>query len=233
MPEKLTLWVVIFAGLIDSINPCALGVLIFLSSVLLKVSPYKKMLIKLGIIYVLTVFFVYLLSGMGLIWFQGALIQAGLTGTIGVIVGGIVIILGLIELKDFFWYRKWVSLEIPQRYKNKIQQMSSTISVVGIITLGGFVAIVELPCTGGPYLAITALLARSFDTQAMFYLILYNLIIVVPLIVILVLIYFGASTLKLKKWRETNRKWMNLSMGLLMITLGIFLVLYYKLRWFL
>jgi len=88
-----------------------------------------------------------------------------------------------------------------------------------------------LPCTGGPYLAITAILAKSFDMQAFLYLLLYNVIFVLPLVVILVMIYYGATTLRLKKWRETQRKWMNLASGLLMIVLGMFLIFYYALGW--
>ena len=101
-------------------------------------------------------------------------------------------------------------------------------SIVGI---GGFVAMVELPCTGGPYLAITALLARSFDLRAFLYLVVYNVIFVLPLVAILVLIAFGSSTRTLKRWRQTNRRWMNLSMGTLMVGLGGFLVFYYAVGW--
>ncbi len=92
---------------------------------------------------------------------------------------------------------------------------------------------VELPCTGGPYLAITALLAKSFDIQAFIYLLIYNFIFVLPLLIILFMIYFGSSTLRLKQWRFRNRQWMNLSSGLLMIFLGALLIAYYRLEWYL
>ena len=62
-------------------------------------------------------------------------------------------------------------------------------------------------------------------------LLVYNLVFVVPLIVILLLIYFGASTARLKLWRQTQRKWMNLASGLLMIGLGVLLILYYQFAW--
>ena len=141
------------------------------------------------------------------------------------------IALGLIELKDFFWYGKGVSLEISTKHKEKIIALTEKISVLGIITIGAFVALVELPCTGGPYLAITAILAKSFDMQAMVYLLIYNGIFVAPLLAILLLIYFGSSTMRLKQWRQKKRKWMNLSSGLLMISLGTLLILYYQLGW--
>ena len=147
--------------------------------------------------------------------------------------GSFVIILGLIEIKDFFWYGKGISLEISPQYKEQLTQMVQRFSFFGIIVIGGFVAIVELPCTGGPYLAITAILAKSFDLQAFIYLCAYNFIFILPLLGVLILIYFGASTLKMKQWRIENRKWMNLASGILMISLGLLLIAYYQLGWYL
>lgn len=228
----LTLPIVLGAAIIDSINPCAIGVILFLSSVLLKVSAKKATLLTLGLVYIGTVYAVYMLSGLGLVWFQATLISQGYAEFVGVLVGLFVIGFGLIELKDFFWYGKGFSLEISAGNKEKLTLMAQNISVLGIIGIGGFVALVELPCTGGPYLAITAILAKSFDLQALIYLAIYNVIFVLPLVVILLMIYFGASTAIMKQWRQANRKWMNLATGLLMIFLGVFLVSYYQWGWF-
>lgn len=231
--EDLTLPIVLGAAVIDSINPCAIGVILFLSSVLLKVSTRKQLLLRLGAVYITTVYVVYTLSGLGLIWFQHTLIDAGLAESVGITVGVLVILLGLIELKDVFWYGKWISLEIAPRHRARMNDMAQRLSLLGVIAIGGFVAMVELPCTGGPYLAITALLAKSFDTRSLLYLLLYNFIFVLPLTIILLMIYFGSSTLVLKQWRQSGRKWMNLASGLLMIFLGILLIGYYRFGWFL
>jgi cytochrome c biogenesis protein CcdA len=161
MSEDLTWTLVSGAALVDSINPCALGVILFLSSALLRVSSRKDLLVKLGGIYITTVYVVYTLSGLGLIWFQYELIRKGFAEIVGVLVGVFVIVLGLIELKEFFWYGKGISLEITAEHKEKLVKMAENLSVIGIVSIGGFVALVELPCTGGPYLAITALLAKS------------------------------------------------------------------------
>ena len=231
MPDDLTFAIVLGAAVIDSVNPCAIGVILFLSSVLLKVASDKELLLRLGLIYIATVYVVYMLSGLGLVWFQHTLINKGYAELIGIIVGIFVILLGLIELKDFFWYGKGISLEISPKNKDKIVALTEKISVLGIITIGAFVALVELPCTGGPYLAITTILAKSFDLQALIYLLIYNGIFVAPLILILLLIYFGSSTMRLKQWRQEKRKWMNLASGMLMISLGALLILYYQLDW--
>ena len=232
MTEDLTWALVLGAAVVDSINPCAIGVILFLSSALLRVSS-RAILLRLGITYIITIYVVYMLSGLGLIWFQHVLISKGFAEITGIFVGVFVIILGLIEIKDFFWYGKGISLEISPRYKEQLTQMAQQFSFVGIIAIGGFVAIVELPCTGGPYLAITALLAQSFDLQAFIYLSVYNFIFILPLAGVLFLIYFGAATLKMKQWRLENRKWMNLASGILMISLGSLLIAYYQLGWYL
>jgi cytochrome c biogenesis protein CcdA len=227
--EDLTLALVLGAAAIDSINPCAIGVLLFLGSILLRVSSKKTLLLNLGFTYILTVYIVYTLSGLGLIWFQVTLIRYGFAESVGIIVGALVIVLGLIEIKDFFWYGKGISLEISPQHKEKLTKMAEKISWLGMISIGSFVAMVELPCTGGPYLAITAILAKSFDMKAFIYLLIYNVIFILPLLIIFLLLYFGTSTLKLKQWRQKHRKWMNLSSGLLMISLGILLIAYYQL----
>jgi len=231
--EDLTLGIVLGAAIIDSVNPCAIGVILFLSSALLRVSSKKKLLLYLGGVYIATVYVVYMLAGLGLIWFQHTLISQGFAEIVGVAVGGLIVFLGLIELKDFFWYGRGISLEIAPQYKEKLAKMAENFSLFGVMTIGGFVAIVELPCTGGPYLAITALLAKSFDQQAMIYLLIYNFIFVLPLMIIVLLIYFGASTLVIKKWRQEKRQWMNLASGLLMIFLGVLLIWFYQSGWYL
>ena len=231
MGEELTLAVVVGAAVIDSVNPCAIGVILFLASVLLRVSNRRAALIRFGSVYIATVFVVYMLSGLGLVWFQHALIQRGFTEWVGAGVGVLVIVLGLIELGDAFWHGRAPSLEISPRQRERLVRMSERVTLVGVVSIGAFVALVELPCTGGPYLAITALLARSFDLQAFLYLVIYNAIFVLPLVAILLLIALGFSTRSLKRWRQVNRKWMNLAMGTLMIALGSFLVLHYAVGW--
>jgi cytochrome c biogenesis protein CcdA len=224
----LTLGVVLVTALVDSINPCAIGVLLLLLGVLLKQAKNKMKMLKIATIYIVVVFIVYILSGIGLIWFQSFLIRAGFAKIVGTIVGALVIVGGLIEIKDFFWYGKGFSLMIPAKYSDKIKDKIEKISIGSAIFLGAFVAMVELPCTGGPYLAITTLLAKSFNSTAVMYLIIYNIIFVLPLVIIAALAYFGVKVAALKKWKKGSRKWMRLAAGIVMVLLGAFLIYYYQ-----
>jgi len=216
--------IVIITALVDSINPCAIGVLILLVTTLLTFHKNKHKMLAIGLIYIAVVYITYFLAGIGLLFFIQKL-QIG--EVLGVIVGTIVIILGLIEIKDFWWYGKGISLSIPARRAQEIKKYMEKVSVPMAIFLGFFVAAVELPCTGGPYLAITTLLAQvGFNAKVVSYLLLYNFIFVLPLLVILFLVYFGLNAKKIKDWKEGGKKWMRLSIGIIMILLGILLILF-------
>ena len=223
MVPDIRLTAVIVTALVDSINPCAIGVLILLISTLLSLSKDKKKMIFVGTIYILAVYITYFLAGLGLLT---VIQRLDIAEFVGIIVGALIIILGFVEIKDFFFYGKGFSLAIAPKYVEKIKSMSKKTTIPGAIGLGIFVAAVELPCTGGPYLAITALLSKNFDTRAVYLLLLYNFIFVLPLIIIVALAYWGTSIEKLKDWKTKYKKWMRLATGLLMIALGVLLILF-------
>ncbi len=223
MVVNIKLLTVITTALVDSINPCAIGVLVLLISSLLGISKNKHRMLAVGILYITIVYITYFLAGLGLLFFIQKFAIANIVGTI---VGVIIILAGLVEIKDFFWYGVGMSLHIPTKYVDTIKKYADKATIPGVIFLGFFVAAVELPCTGGPYLAITALLAKNFNIQAIWYLLLYNFIFVLPLIVIVFLAWLGTSVQSIKDWKMANRKWMRLAVGLIMIALGVLLILY-------
>lgn len=223
MAVNIKLATVIVTALIDSINPCAIGVLVLLISTLLGLSKDKGKMVRVGILYVTVVFVTYFIAGLGLLFFIQKLGVADLVATV---VGGVIILAGFIEMKDFFWYGQGFSLAIPPKMAIRIKKYMKKVTIPGVIFLGFFVAAVELPCTGGPYLAITALLAKNFDMVALWYLVLYNFIFVLPLIIIIIMAYYGTKMTAIKAWKTRYRKWMRLAIGLLLVGLGILLILY-------
>lgn len=214
---------VITTALIDSINPCAIGVLILLISTLLSLRANRKRMAIVGFIYIAVVYVAYFLAGIGLLIFIQKL---QIADELGWIVGLLVIAAGSVEIKDFFFYGKGFSLRIPPSQIERIKKYVKKTTIPGVIVLGMLVAAVELPCTGGPYLAITTLLARDFNVRAVYLLLLYNFIFVLPLIIIVCLAYFGINIAIVKTWKTKYRKWMRLATGLLMILLGILLILF-------
>lgn len=223
MIADLKFTTVIVTALIDSINPCAIGVLILLISTLLMLKDNKKKLLIVGGIYVLAVFVTYFLAGLGLL---SVIHHLQIGEMVGIMVGFLVIFLGFIEIKDFFWYGKGFSLTIPASQIERVKRYAKNVSIPGAIILGILVSAVELPCTGGPYLAIMTILADQFDLKAVWYLFIYNLIFVLPLVVIVVLAYFGTTALDITNWKDKYKKWMRLFIGLLMIALGVLLIMF-------
>jgi cytochrome c biogenesis protein CcdA/glutaredoxin len=219
---KLTLPAIISAALIDSINPCAFAVLIFLL-VYLSALGARRRILKVGFTYIIAIFIVYFLSGLGL--FQ--IIQTtGLTRIVYVVAAAIAIVAGLINVKDFFWYGKGITLAIPESKKPLIQKYVQQATIPAAVVLGFLVSMFELPCTGGVYLAILGLLSSKMSLAAgVPYLLLYNVIFVLPLFVILFLIYKGLPAERAEKWRLEKRKWMKLAIGVLMIALGVIMLL--------
>jgi cytochrome c biogenesis protein CcdA len=219
-----TMPVVIATAAVDSINPCAIGVLVLLLATLMGLSKNRHKMLLVGFIYITSVFVTYLAAGFGLLLFIQKL---NIAQPLSWFVGGLVIILGLIEMKDFFWYGQGISLRIPPRRAEQIKQYMKKVSIPGSIVLGIFVAAVELPCTGGPYLAITTLLAKiGFSWQVFWLLVFYNFIFVLPLLIILFMVYFGTHHKKIKAWKEKEKKWMRLFTGLVMVILGVLLILW-------
>lgn len=219
-----TLSLVVISAAIDSINPCAIGVLILMVSVVLSGKGSMKRLLTLGGLYIGAIFLTYLIAGLGLIYFLSS-VPLFVSEYLALFVGSIVIFAGILEIKDFFWYGKGFSLQIPPYFADKIHTFSKNVTVPGVILLGCFIAAVELPCTGAPYLAIITILSLNFDAYAMFLLVLYNIIFVLPLVVILLLVAGGVKLNTIKNWKSNNKGYMRLAIGIMLILLGWVLML--------
>jgi len=90
---------------------------------------------------------------------------------------------------------------------------------VSLIVLGALVALVELPCTGGIYLAILSLIADS-GVKGIFYLVLYNVVFVLPLILISYFVYHGVKVEAVNEWVQRNKRFMRLGAGIVMAGLA-------------
>lgn len=225
MLDLPTIGVVVTTALLDAINPCAIGVLILMISVILSGGNSTRRLLVLGGAYIFAVFATYLIAGIGLLYFFSE-IPIAIAEYLSIAVGLLVILGGILEIKDFFWYGKGPSLQIPHYFAKKIQEFSkSSKSIWGVMALGAFVAAVELPCTGGPYLAIISVLKADFNVWSAVLLVVYNILFVSPLIVILFMVAGGTKVSSVAKFKEESKGTMRLSMGLLLIALGWLLIL--------
>jgi cytochrome c biogenesis protein CcdA len=225
MLDLPTVGLVITSAAIDSINPCAIGVLILMVSVILGQGGSTRKLLVNGLAYIFAIFITYLLAGLGLVY-AFATIPIVIAEYLSIAVGSLVILAALLEIKDYFWYGKGFSLQIPKYFADKIHSYSTTkTSLWGVMFLGAFVAAVELPCTGAPYLAIITILRIDFNLAAFMLMVFYNLIFVAPLLIILFMVVGGTKISVVSKWKEETKGTMRLGMGLLLAALGWILIL--------
>jgi len=220
----INLPIIVGAALIDGINPCAFGVLIFLLAYLAKTTHKSHMLFN-GLIYIFFVFLTYLVCGLLLLPIIRSL--AGFSVVSYYVLAGIIAFAGLLEIKDYFWYGKGWTLSIMpseakriKKYVGKVGDSPWTAAFLGV-----FVALVELPCTGAVYLAVLALMSMSgFTMDNMTFLVLYNFIFVLPLIIILIFVVKGIHWTAFEEWRQKHKGLMRLFIGLLLLGLAGWMV---------
>lgn len=214
---SLTLPLVVTCALIDSINPCAFAVLVFLLLSIITLESRRRVL-AVGSAYILAVFFFYLLSGIGMFSF---VLQFGFSQILFLAAAVIAILLGLVNVIDVFRKNEGFILAIPESKKDLIEKYIRNVSIPAAFILGILVGIFELPCTGGIYLAILGLMSKTLTiSQGLPYLLLYNFIFVMPLIAILLIISFGLSPEQVNSWRLENRRMLRFIIGLVMIVIG-------------
>lgn len=232
----IALPVVVGAAVIDSINPCAFGVLIFFLGYMFKIAKDKKRLLVDGMGYIIGVYFTYL--------FLGVLVYLAISNFIEVfrpisttfyqIVGGIIILFGILELKEFVTERG-PTLQILPKFSVKIKEWTYSLTKATVknkyksfllaVVLGFLVALVELPCTGAPYIAVITILTQAGVPliSALPLLMAYNVIFVLPLAGITYIVYKGTTAKSLMSWKNSHKIFMRLASGILLIALGLFI----------
>jgi cytochrome c biogenesis protein CcdA len=215
---ELTVPLVVASALIDSVNPCAFSVLIFLLISIVALENRRRILM-VGGVYIAAVFIFYLLSGFGLFTIVSL---SGFSQALSLIGATVAVVLGLISVLDALRNRDEFLIAIPSSKKEQIEHYIRTATLPAAFALGIFVGIFELPCTGGIYLAILGLMSRSYTLmEGLPYLILYNFIFVLPLILILLMVAYGVAPERANEWRVRHRRTLRLIVGLAMITLGV------------
>jgi cytochrome c biogenesis protein CcdA/glutaredoxin len=215
------------AALSDSINPCEFAVVLLLvSTILVKTKSRKKALLS-GWLFVLAVFVSYFAMWLGLF---SALANAQNTSLIKIIVGILGILVWLANLKDFFWYGKWFVMEVPLAWRPKMVSLIEKVtSPLWAFVVGLIVSLFLLPCTSWPYFTILGYLAsesKTLHTWWYIYLLVYNIIFVLPMIVITLLVSLGFKTVEeLAALKKKNTKLIHLIVWLLMLGLGIYVLL--------
>lgn len=203
-------------GLADGINPCMFSVLLFLLTYLLAIGSKKKAL-KAGVAFTVTTFVVYFLFMLGIIKIIKVL---EIAQQIRYIIIFLSFVIGLIMIKDFFFYGKWFSLEISSKVKPMLEALTKKGTIFSAIVLAALSSLVELPCTSGLPLAYVSVLS-SKDLPPFGYLLLYNFFFVLPLLFIIFGVTLAWTKIeKIENWRQKSKKYMRLVSGVLLLAIG-------------
>lgn len=229
------LWIMVPMAIADSINPCAFAVMLLLLSTIFSKSKSRKKTLFSGFFFAFAIFVSYLLLGVGFFSFlerttTGSIIFKRIVGVLGILIG-------LWNIKDYFWYGgAWFLMEVPLAWRPKMMKLiQSVVSPKWAFFIGILVSLFLLPCSSGPYMVILGLLKTgniSLQWLWFWYLVLYNLIFILPMLIITILVSTGQATVeKIAKFKNKNTKLLHWVLGLLMIILGVYVIFtaYYNL----
>lgn len=211
--------IVTVAAIIDSVNFCAFSVLLLTIAFLFSAGHVRSKILKIGGVYIAGIFLTYILIGLGLIKALYIFNTPHFMAKAGAV---IMIVFGLINILNEFFPGFPIKLKIPARAHRKMAGLIEKGSVPTAFFLGVLVGLYEFPCTGGPYLMILGLLHdRATYLKGAAYLLYYNFVFVLPLIITLFISSNELLLAKLRTWRENKNIRIRLISGIAMIIFGI------------
>ena len=238
--SRFTLWAIIIAALIDSVNPCAIASLIFLLSFLSTQKRPRGEVLRIGLLFTFTVFITYLMFGIGA--FKAISFLSGHLWVKEFIKWSAVacaLVVGVLSLVDAIRYKisgntKKVMLQLPKGIKLLVHKvitknLSGKRLYLGTIIAGFIVTILDSICTAEVYLPVIVLMSQSTDgelrLQGWLYLILYNIIFVMPLLIVIIAAYFGMTWHTLAGMTQKNLALLKVLLGIIMLGLAAFLAI--------
>ena len=212
-------------GFLDGIHPCAIAILIFFVAFLLTIQKTVKNVFFLGLVYIFVIFLTYLGIGVGL--FSGIMLF-GRHHFFAELGSWLLIIMGIIQIKDNFFPNLPIHLTMPKVSGSRIKGLLERATLPAIIVAAFLVGLCSVPCSGGIYAAITALIASQTTYFTGFlYLLLYNFMFVIPLLILLVFATNPITLAKLAEFRQRNERLEKLIMGLLMLGVGAGILIFF------
>lgn len=217
-PPGLTPQMVVVPALIDSLNPCALSVLVFLL-ISIAAAANRRRILLIGGSYTAAVFLFHLLMGVGIFSF---VTLTGLSKAFSLLGAAVALILGIITLSDVIRNRETFFLSVSESGKGLMAQYIRLASIPAAFVLGVLAGLLGFSCTGGIYISILALMSHSLTfSEGLPYLLLYNIIFILPLVLVTLLAAYGMSMEKAEIWRTEHKRALRLVIGLVLVALGV------------
>ena len=223
--ERDLLPLVLTTGFLDGLNPCAFAVLLFFIAFLFTIRRTSASIWAMGLVYVGAIYLAYFLIGLGLMRAVLFVNDHHLMAKIG---SWLVIAVGLINVKDYFFPQLPIHVRIPTIAHRTIQDWLKRATFPAAAVGGFLVGLCTFPCSGGIYVAIVGLLAtRATYAQGVGYLGLYNLAFVVPLLIILAGVGNRRVMHRIRLAEQSSRRWVRLVSGLAMVAVGAIILIWF------
>ncbi|NIS80318.1 MAG: hypothetical protein GTO14_08960 [Anaerolineales bacterium] len=215
---------VIITGLVDSVNPCAFAVILLLLAFLFTIRQSRQRILQLGFVYIGMIFLVYFAIGLGILRAVRLSSDPHFVARAG---SWILIGLGGINLIEYFFPRFPIKLHMPMIAGQKTNELLKKATVPATVGVGVLVGLCTFPCSGGVYVSIITLLnAKTTLGWGVGYLALYNLLFVLPLVVILVGAGNRIVSKRWARWEREHSLRIRLWYGLTMVGLGVVMLLW-------
>ena len=215
------------AAIWDSINPCEFAIMFILLQTVLRNQKSRGRVILVGLSFILSIFLSYFLMWL---WLYTALTSISwATETLKIIAWILWIVIWLANLKDYFWYWKYFKMEVPNSWRPKMRKIIKWItSPIWAFWIWILISLFLLPCTSWPYITIIGLLSSESEQINLWwyiYLLVYNIIFIIPMFIIMYLVAFGVKDIaELKEMKELNVEKMHLVTWIIMLALWIYVL---------
>lgn len=222
---QITLPLVISTGLLDSLNPCAISLLLLYIALMYSMKKSHGTIMLFGAFYIASIYVTYFLIGLGLLRVFHFFGTPHIILTIG---GWVAIIFGILNLKEYFFPNLPIHIRIPLKVRQEAGDWAHKATVPAAIVLGVLIGICEFPCSGAVYLAVlTYLQAKETFLNGIFYLALYNLMFVLPLLGVYAVASNRVITEKMINLQEKSGRRLHLVLAAIMIALGTAILIWF------
>ena len=230
MADILSLGRITLLALVNSVNPCQIAMLVLVLVTILTQNQKKRRILFSGIAFITAVYLGYLFYGIVLVQLfqtftlllrQSSVYLKYAIATLSMLIGGL-------QIKDFFLYKKGsFATEMPIWMLPKAKRIIEKItSPLGAFITGFIITLFLSPCTMAPLLVATETLSQLGLIKAIPWLLYFNLIAILPLIIITFIIYRGFTTAEgVAHWKEKNVRIMHLIAGILLLGVGLALLI--------
>jgi len=216
------------AALTNGLNPCGIGMMITFLGYLVVFGgkgKTKNYVFKTGAVYIGSVFVTYLLTGLLFYGVAYYIQRWWLASIFKYLVGLVLTTAGLIQLKDVFFPDFPIHLKMGMGGFEKVTRLMAKASFGVTILIGFLTTVFSTPCMLPLYIGTTAVIARSGlpMIKVLGFFLYYNLIFILPLIVVLIVMAGGRKVVDMKEWEHKNTKWLRLILGVVLVGVGVWI----------